>query len=123
MNRRRSLYDWLGLGVLALIVIGLLYLTNSNRPKSENADESPPTLETSPSSETQHLLAGTPSPSPLPLSPLPADLSSPLSADLNSPLPTRASPPPAVAPPDSGASFELTVLHTNDTWGYLLPCG
>jgi 2',3'-cyclic-nucleotide 2'-phosphodiesterase (5'-nucleotidase family) len=119
MNRRRSLYDWLGLGVLALIVVGLLYLTNSNRPKSEDADESSLTLP----SATQHLLAGTPSPSPLPLSPLPADLSSPLSADLNSPLPTKASPPPAAAPPASGAFFELTVLHTNDTWGYLLPCG
>jgi 2',3'-cyclic-nucleotide 2'-phosphodiesterase (5'-nucleotidase family) len=23
----------------------------------------------------------------------------------------------------SPASFQLTVLHTNDTWGYLFPCG
>lgn len=40
---------------------------------------------------------------------------------LSSPLVTFKSPaalPVAVAP-----TFQLTVLHTNDTWGYLLPCG
>lgn len=46
-------------------------------------------------------------PARLPVSPLSAARVSPLAA---TPAPT---PPP----------LDLTVLHTNDTWGYLLPCG
>lgn len=33
-----------------------------------------------------------------------------------------ASRPETVSLADSGV-FTLTVLHTNDTWGYILPCG
>jgi 2',3'-cyclic-nucleotide 2'-phosphodiesterase (5'-nucleotidase family) len=88
MNQHKSIYNWLGLGLLALVALGLCYLTMSGRPETES-DESPP--------------ASSP-------------LSSPLPADLASPLPTQA-------PLTAEATFELTVLHTNDTWGYLLPCG
>jgi len=45
---------------------------------------------------------------PSPLAAPPAALKSPVAS------PTVASSP---------AFFQLTVLHTNDTWGYLLPCG
>jgi len=58
-------------------------------------------------------LAACSQPAPKPGNPSP--LSSPLGA-LKSPvvLPTVMA---------SSGSFQLTVLHTNDTWGYLLPCG
>jgi MFS superfamily sulfate permease-like transporter len=41
-----------------------------------------------------------------------------------SPL-VEARPTPATAPVPTVAllPLELTVVHTNDTWGYLLPCG
>lgn len=55
-------------------------------------------------------------PVPRPVNPSP--LSSPLGA-LRSPLPQPTAP--AARQPSS--TFSLTVLHTNDTWGYLLPCG
>ena len=98
MNQHKSIYNWLGLGVLALIVLGLGYLTMSGRPETES-DE-------------------TPSPPPSSSLTVSSPLSSPLSADLASPLPTQAPPTAEAILP-----FELTVLHSNDTWGYLLPCG
>jgi hypothetical protein len=75
-------------------------------------------------------LGGCSSPEPamtsLPSSPL--ALQSPLSpAPLESSAEIHPLPPAtttalaAVSLPEGG--FELTVLHTNDTWGYLLPCG
>ena len=30
---------------------------------------------------------------------------------------------PSVEPPASQEPLQLTLLHTNDTWGYLWPCG
>lgn len=48
---------------------------------------------------------------------------SPLSSPLriyNSPV---ASPTARVPAPLTSPAFSLTVLHTNDTWGYLVPCG
>jgi hypothetical protein len=34
-----------------------------------------------------------------------------------------AQPAPAASPLQAPEPFQLAVLHTNDTWGYLLPCG
>jgi 2',3'-cyclic-nucleotide 2'-phosphodiesterase (5'-nucleotidase family) len=31
--------------------------------------------------------------------------------------------PTAPAARQTISTFSLTVLHTNDTWGYLVPCG
>jgi hypothetical protein len=42
---------------------------------------------------------------------------------LASPLGALESPVASPAVTLSLASFQLTVLHTNDTWGYLVPCG
>ena len=53
-----------------------------------------------------------PTPPSSQLSPL-----SPLSAPV-SPLATKS--PTLPAPPNA---LQLTVIHTNDTWGYLAPCG
>jgi 2',3'-cyclic-nucleotide 2'-phosphodiesterase (5'-nucleotidase family) len=39
---------------------------------------------------------------------------------LASPAKSPVASPAVTLPP---ASFQLTVLHTNDTWGYLFPCG
>ena len=52
-----------------------------------------------------------PAPKPANLSPLPLPLTA-----LKSPVAS----PTVMA---SSGSFQLTVLHTNDTWGYLVPCG
>jgi len=41
-------------------------------------------------------------------------------------LPTPTStptPPPSPSPTSEPSAFELTILHTNDTWGYVYPCG
>ncbi len=35
--------------------------------------------------------------------------------------PRAATPAPRGAEP--AKPFSITVIHTNDTWGYLLPCG
>lgn len=55
-------------------------------------------------------------PAPAPVNPSP--LSSPLGV-LKSPLTL----PTAAATRQTIPTFSLTVLHTNDTWGYLVPCG
>ena len=34
-----------------------------------------------------------------------------------------AQPGPAASPLQTLEPFQLALLHTNDTWGYLLPCG
>lgn len=52
----------------------------------------------------------------------------PAPVPLPSAAPGRSAPPaPASAPPEpqaaGGFPFKLILLHTNDTWGYLLPCG
>jgi hypothetical protein len=52
-----------------------------------------------------------------PLAPVPLE-ASPETGPLPPATPTALA---AVSLPEGG--FELTVLHTNDTWGYLLPCG
>jgi hypothetical protein len=36
-------------------------------------------------------------------------------------VPTSIARPPTVTPTPS--PLQLTIIHTNDTWGYLLPCG
>ena len=62
--------------------------------------------------------SGKPSPSSSPLTRL-----SPLTAASPVATPRSATSPVATAHPASSAPFQLTVLHTNDTWGYLVPCG
>ena len=37
------------------------------------------------------------------------------------PMPNSTSPIATVLSP--GAPFGLTLIHSNDTWGYLTPCG
>lgn len=65
----------------------------------------------------------TPSPTARPsptVAPLPtlAMLSIPTETPLPTPTPT---PGPRDAPEE--AAFSLTIVHTNDTWGYTRPCG
>jgi hypothetical protein len=59
-----------------------------------------------------------PSPSSSPLT-----RASPLTAASSVATPRPANSPVATAPSASSAPLQLTVLHTNDTWGYLVPCG
>jgi hypothetical protein len=68
MKQKKSIQNWLGLAVLALVVIALVWQSGSKRPLDEPTPAPTPTL-------------------------------------------TRRT------------GVRLTVLHTNDTWGYLLPCG
>ena len=114
MNQGRSIFNWLGLGILALLVVGLIWQSGGTRPIDE------PQKTVSPAFLTLDLS-----------SPLVAEMSSPVSAALNSPLPEQepAPVPSSVPTPIPTAvqvhvnDIQLTVLHTNDTWGYLLPCG
>ncbi len=59
-----------------------------------------------------------PSPSSSPLT-----RTSPLTAASSIATPRSAASPGATVRAASSAPFQLTVLHTNDTWGYLVPCG
>ncbi len=125
---RRSVLNFLGLGVLVLLAFGVIHLSRGSQAPTEPVET-----------------ASLPDSAPELSSPLTAAMSSPVPAALRSPLAaTRTVPesglPPAVAPPQSplmpaastalappdavpSADIEITVLHTNDTWGYLLPCG
>jgi hypothetical protein len=131
----RSIVNWLGLAALVLLVVGLIRLSGGNRPPAELPQSSPsPVTEGDLASPTEPTSADLVGPTPSPTrqtpseadldSPLPASLTSPLSADLNSPLPSPVvSLPTALPPPAQADGLQVTVLHTNDTWGYLLPCG
>ena len=37
--------------------------------------------------------------------------------------PSPSPVPPTATPVPQGSPFTLTLLHTNDTWGYTRPCG
>ncbi len=39
------------------------------------------------------------------------------------PLPAPTSPPPLASSPRSSGQLNLAIVHSNDTWGYLTPCG
>jgi len=51
------------------------------------------------------------------LSPLPSPVPPPPTATPLPPTPTPAPPTPPSMP------ITLSLLHTNDTWGFVLPCG
>jgi len=81
-------------------------------------------------------IASRPSATPLPpTQPVPTSQPSPAAATrpTNTPLPVSPAGQVATPPPQwdelaapfavAGAEWNLLVLHTNDTWGYVLPCG
>jgi hypothetical protein len=126
----KSTFGWLVTGVLIFMIV-VVNLTVGCQSTDEPRERPSPT--DSPSSPLTSALS-----SPLPdalSSPLTPTLSSPLSVAPNAPQPVET--PPTMASPlpsptidvlptlSTGPSspFQLTVLHTNDTWGYLLPCG
>jgi 2',3'-cyclic-nucleotide 2'-phosphodiesterase (5'-nucleotidase family) len=39
------------------------------------------------------------------------------------PLPAPNALSPLAPSPDAKAGIHLTIVHSNDTWGYLTPCG
>jgi hypothetical protein len=124
----RQAVNLLGLGILVLLAIGVFYLSR-DLPVPTESDETGPSL-VSPLDRSSPLSAAASSPiSPRTSSPLPSPLAVPGSAlqpppsVSDSPLPPTASvilPHPDAVP---SADIQLTVLHTNDTWGYLMPCG
>ena len=106
---------WLALGA---VLLGLLYVTvgiwalsrSSERMAASYATATPPSMPTSTVKPDQGAGASTPTP-PL-ATPAPATTSAPL------PTATRSSTSASVE-----GTFSLHVVHTNDTWGYTLPCG
>ena len=112
MSTRSSIWNWLGLALLLLLVVALILLSRGG----ERAAELAPAERSSP-------LAALASPLSAQESPLAVALTSPLPAAQVRPTP---SPSPTLAAPMATApagDLELTLLHSNDTWGYLAPCG
>lgn len=131
---RRSILNWLGLALFGLLVFGLVRSTQDDQPAAERQEASSPASVTDDLSSPlpAALLAPT---SPAQESPLvetsratlaPTALSSPLPSPTALPESTVAHPSPTEPPqkqPAGADRFQVTVLHTNDTWGYLNPCG
>ncbi len=93
---------------LCLTLIALLVLALSAcRPPYD------PSIELTPTSAPAPVLLETVTPA------LESPLISPLQSPLQSPLPT----PAAQNQPIPGNAADLVILHTNDTWGYHIPCG
>jgi hypothetical protein len=122
LRPNKPIRNWLGLGVLALFVIGLIRLSGSAQPTAEAEDTAAPSIKAFALSSPISAEIFSPLP-PSMESPLQAEILSPLPPTLDSPLPTHAFA--AVSETDTAPAdgFRLVVLHTNDTWGYLLPCG
>jgi hypothetical protein len=97
-DKRKTIVQVLSVALLLAIIVGVFYLIGGGRPVSQPGQ----------------LL------SPLsPLSPLPTSTLLAM-APTRAPLPTPSASPQPTAPPPP---LELTVIQSNDTWGYLLPCG
>ena len=121
---------WLVTGVLILMFV-VVNLTVGCQSTGEPQERPSPT-----DGLSSPLTSALSSPLPDALSsPLALTLSAPLSAGPNAPQPAET-PPVIVSPLPSptidvlptltagpSSTLQLTVLHTNDTWGYLLPCG
>jgi hypothetical protein len=119
---------FLGLGILILVAVGVTRLSKGSRASPE--------AEGTTSSQLSALDLTSPLPT-VPFSPVQADVASPLSPTRvlqDASLPSTIGVPQSLLPPtptttlplpDAGenADIQLTILHTNDTWGYLLPCG
>lgn len=94
---------------LLVPVGGLLFLSTKNRPPAVAA--------------ATRTLAPQPSVTATPIPPTVAPNEMPTAAI----DPTRVAPiatptaSPAAAPP--GEAIEIAIVHSNDTWGYILPCG
>jgi len=122
MPKRSPILNWLGLAVLVLLVVALILLSRGGEQAAERS--SPLAVLASPLSAHESPLAAAL------LSPLPGTRAT----AIPSPSPTVAealvtripSPSPTVPAPTAtvaAGGLRLTLVHTNDTWGYLLPCG
>ena len=77
-------------------------------------------------SATSGVRAGTGDATPLPTAPLPTRATMVTSGPAPVSSPTAAPSSTlfrAVSLAETGATFTLTIVHSNDTWGYTLPCG
>jgi hypothetical protein len=105
MNHRRSLLNWLGLGAILLLIAALIHISGGKQPDATKTDERSQQVSFDASS------------------PILAIESSPLESPLRPPVPTASPQVAQATPPLDGTNPSLTILHTNDTWGYLTPCG
>jgi hypothetical protein len=137
MTKKRSrpniLFPLLAIGILVAVLIGVVVRqlaqpsTPEATPVAAQSGSLPlPTPDPSPNQAT----AASPAPGSTAIlgvapTPTPPPRPSPTS-------PTPAVPPTAAAPvweqvygalDASGGGTDLLILHTNDTWGYLDPCG
>ena len=118
---------FLGLGILILVAVGVARLSRGSRLSPEAEGTTSSRLSAPDLRSTLPTLA---------FSPIQADVASPLSPPRvlqDASLPSTIGVPQSPLPPTSTttlplpdaekADIQLTILHTNDTWGYLLPCG
>jgi hypothetical protein len=97
-NSSKSILNWAGLGLLIILIVGAILVSRKASPLDE------------PSKSTLDSVTAFSVSEPLAVSPL-----STRALKETSPVPSPTAVP--------SADFQIAVLHTNDTWGYLLPCG
>jgi len=95
---------------LGLALLGVFYLTARHQPAILSETHSP---------LLSPLVHGTSPLAVLTRAPLPMNTEVPVLTPTSTLWPTA----PPVISSDEPADLTLTVLHTNDTWGYLGPCG
>jgi hypothetical protein len=124
----KSILNWAGLGLLILLIIGTILLSRESGPfdqpgeSASNGSSIPIVSELLADSPlvTPDFAVAAPvsSPTAVPGANLLATARAPIS-----PLASTTSDSHAPSTPISGADIQIAVLHSNDTWGYLLPCG
>jgi hypothetical protein len=121
---KRDVRGWLALGAVLLgllyVVAGVWVLSRSSSARAarlEPQETATPVLPATPTA----LATATRRPDPTPTPQASNTPVEPTSTATSTPLPSPTASKPVVEPGDG--ILDLTIVHTNDAWGYLLPCG
>ena len=117
-TQKRDVRGWFALGAMLLgllfVLAGVWVLSRTSRVRAARLQPHPTATVALPATATRRPdPTPTPRPTNTPVEPTATAIVTP------SPSPTLAG---LDAEPGDG-TLELTVVHTNDAWGYLLPCG